>query len=263
MSNETPMILMDIETLAELVEPDRRHVWLVAAPKTGSTWLNAILTSTLGWPTNALAIGGDRREQEIEICTMLPFLAGNLFSQHQHCRFSSVTADFINKFNVKVVLHGRNLFDSLVSFRDYTAEGFVEIPMAYIDEDFATLAPEQQLDFVIDLVTPWYLNFYGSWFMSKQRGEVDYVWSPYESLLEDTPKATQNVLMGVGEVRSAEQILASMELVSTMPTRLNVGRIGRGDKILTAEQKERVYRLMDYYPKIDFSSVLHKPEITA
>lgn len=235
--------LLNPECLVELVDPARKHVWLVAAPKSGSTWLNAILCNALGWPANSLAIGGERREQEVYFNAMLPYLEGNLFSQHQHCRLSEVTADFVRHFRVKVVLHGRNLLDSLVSFRDFAASGSITVPMAYIDSNFAAMTPERQLDFIVDMVTPWYLNFYASWSDST----VDYYWSSYEKLLENPVEAVGSILQWIDVERSEEQVQTALTRAASMPMRFNVGQTGRGKELLTPEQQARVHRLVNYY----------------
>ena len=55
---------MTNQQIARLISPTRKHVWLIAAPKSGSPWLGAILESVYGWPRVPLLDCYDRREQE-------------------------------------------------------------------------------------------------------------------------------------------------------------------------------------------------------
>ena len=86
----------------------------------------------------------------------------------------------------------------------------------------------RQLDLVIDLAVPWYLNFYASWFTGRQTGEVDFLWIDYESLCRDTAGQLRRIVEYLGLSRSDAEIEEAMRKAVAAPTRLNVGRAGRG-----------------------------------
>jgi hypothetical protein len=247
--------VLDDNFIAGRISPNRKHVWLVAAPKSGSTWLSELLADLLGWQTNRLVRWYHRREPEVELRAMLPYTDCNLFSHHQHCRFSDPTRAFIEQFRVRVVLQGRNLFDTVVSCRDHLLQEDLAIPMAYADRSFLDLSEERQLSFVVDLIVPWYLNFYGSWFAAKQSGEVDFHWVNYSDLRQDTRGTLQNILRSMGESRTEDQVSAAIDRVAKAPTRLNVGKNGRGAATLLPVHIERILQLRSYYPALDFSPI--------
>lgn len=247
--------VLDDNFIAGRVAPSRKHAWLVAAPKSGSTWLTRMLIQLLGWQPHMLVPTWDRREQEIDVRRMLEFPNVDLFTIQQHCRYSGPTCDFIKNFRVQVILQGRNLWDSVVSLRDHFLQESTITPVCYADDTFRSQPLVRQLDWVIDLAVPWFLSFYASWFTGRQAGEVDFFWIDYESLCRDTAGQLRRIVQHLGLSRSDDEIEEAIQQTVGAPTRLNVGRAGRGAEMLTQGQKDRIAHLRAYYPHIDFSPV--------
>ena len=154
-----------------------------------------------------------------------------------------------------MILQGRNLFDTCVSVRDHFVKQDTISPIAYVDQSFLALPEQRQFDFLVDLVVPWYLNFFATWFEGKRRGEVDYCWVSYEKLVQDPAATLKRILDYVGESRTDADVDAALQIASKSPTRLNVGRMGRGKEVLTERQQARIRELRDFYPHIDFSPI--------
>ena len=138
--------------------------------------------------------------------------------------------------------------------------------MAYADDSFALFFEQRQLDFVIDLVVPWYLNFYCSWFAARAQGEIDYFYVGYEDLFSDPQAMLRGILKFLGESRSEQEIQNAIAMAPEVGrevggpgpgggTRFNVGTIGRGDGTLSVDQKERIRHLGHYYAHIDLSPI--------
>jgi hypothetical protein len=250
-----PAKVLDDDFIAARISPSRKHAWLVAAPKSGSTWLTNMLRQLLGWQPTSLVATWDRREQEIDLRRMLEFPDIDLFSIQQHCRFSGPTRDFIKKFHVQVILQGRNLWDSVVSLRDHFLRESTITPVCYVDRTFLEQPLDRQLDLVIDLAVPWFLNFYASWLTARQAGEVAFCWIDYESLCFDAAGQLRRILDYLGVARSDEKVDEAIGKAIGAVTRLNVGRVGRGAEVLSQAQKGRIAQLRSYYPKVDFSLV--------
>ncbi len=253
--NSWPEDVLDDDFIAHRVASGRKHAWLVAAPKSGSTWLTILLEQLLGWQSHTLVDSYDRREQEIDIRRMLMYPDVDLFSIQQHCRFSTATYQFVQRFNVRVILQGRNLWDTLVSLRDHLVKESLVTPICFVDEAFLSHAPDRQMDWVIDLAVPWYFNFYASWFTGRQRGEVEFLWVNYESLFRDTAGQLQRIIDYLGVSRSEIEIESAIHNAVDASTRLNVGRTGRGEEMLTQAQKDRIARLRSFYSQLDFTSI--------
>jgi hypothetical protein len=259
--------ILDIDFLVRRISPTRKHAWHVAAPKSGSTWLTMSLSNLLGWTDNTLAINGwDRREQVVDFRNMLNNRSLDLFSLHQHCPFSNTEKAFIDKFRVEVILQGRDMLDTIVSCYDHLRSISTCQSWAYFDEAFASLDSQQQMDAVVDLVVPWYLKFYCSWFAARSRGEVRFLWITYEEMLRDPSAVLRRVIDYLGESRTDGQIADALRdapkrgsVVLGQPPggamKFNVGKAGRGQAMLSAKQKDRVRQLRGYYPHIDLSPV--------
>jgi hypothetical protein len=248
--------LLDDRVLGSRIAPGRKHAWIIAAPKTGSTWLSVLLEKLLAWRTVTLTSGCSlRREQEPDIRQMVRFPGKNILSPHLHCRASESTVKFINQFHIKPIVQVRNVYDTMVSFRDHCLKGGLAVPMAYIDEEFLRYNQEKQFQFLIDLVLPWYLNFYASWFQVEGLSGNNLFFVNYDELRLDTKKVLVNILDYLGESRTDTEINQAIKEAGGTNTLKNKAVPGRGQLLLTERQRERIRELRGYYPHIDFSMV--------
>ncbi|MDA1184526.1 MAG: sulfotransferase domain-containing protein [Acidobacteria bacterium] len=239
--------------LRQLRENIDKHVWLVCAPKSGSTWLTRIFKDALKWPSVALVSGFDHREQELDLSPLLAKgTTGNLLTPHQHCRYSSYTHQVIDALDTKVILQVRNLFDTVMSLYDHLTDDETSIPSAFTNEHlWDALDPDTRQAFIVDLVLPWYFNFYCGWVTSTlyTDGRIELV--TYEDLKHDTLGTVSSLLDYCGEHRESAHIQAALDRQETRKNRLNKGVIGRGDS-LPDHLKERVRSFTRYYPGVDF-----------
>jgi hypothetical protein len=230
------------------------HLWHIAAPKSGSTWLKTILTELLDWKVCPLIPLHKGREQEIETINLLySSMQDFCFSPQQHCRYSDSTKRIIERLEIKPVLQYRNIFDAVISFYDHCNEMGLIFPMAYMDEhNWKGLSDTKKLDFVIDLIVPWYFNFYGGWFSSDLIKDGKILLVSYEDLIADPHKEVKRILDWIGIEKTDDEIHSSILSAAQKKTRKNVGISGRG-VILSNEQKQKIRTMASYYPQIDFS----------
>lgn len=248
-------IEVDDRLIAGRVSPRRKHVWLVAPPKSGSTWLSALLIELLGWPVVPLQNGYYQREQEVDRRPILNYPTVNIFSPHQHCRASQPTLDFIRECRVTTIVQSRNVFDSIISFRDHLVSKDGELPMVCADTSYAELSEQEQYDFVIEMMLPWYMNFYGTWFRQLKDSPGLAFLAPYERLVTDPHLMLREILDFVGEQRTGAEIDLAIEKAKGRFTRKNKGVIGRGNQTLTTAQISKIQGYRKYFPRIDFSVV--------
>lgn len=245
----------DNDCLAARVCSQRKHAWIVAAPKSGSTWLSRMLRELLGWPEVALVNGYNRREQEVDIRPLLRYPKGNILSPHQHCRASEPTVDFIKKFRVRPIIQTRNIFDTVVSLRDHLSKESVDWSMAYVDHTFHGLDEDKQYQFIIEMFLPWYFNFYASWFKVEGINPSDIHFIRYEELVTNPPETLAKVLHFLNENRTTAEISEAIRRTTSQNTRLNKGVSGRGDRLLGEQHKSKIREMRQHYPHIDFSMV--------
>lgn len=229
------------------------HVWHIAAPKSGSTWLTTILKELLHWNVSPLIPSYDRREQEIsELNLVYPAMNNFVFSPHQHCRYSEATHKIIDKMNIRPLLQYRNIFDTVISFYDHCNRGELNFPMAYMDKvNWECLDENKKMDFIIDMIIPWYFNFYAGWFSSDLVQDEKILLISYEELVSDPSHQVKRIIQWIGIEKTEDEINTSISSSFINKTRKNVGIRNRGSA-LRLDQKQRIRNMADYYPSIDF-----------
>ncbi|MEM9773001.1 MAG: sulfotransferase domain-containing protein [Chloroflexota bacterium] len=243
------------DAIYNMISTSRNHLWLIAAPKSGSTWLSRILLNYLEWPEVSLIYHYDHREQEVDVRKLLSHKDENIFTPNQHCRVSSATLDFIKKARVSPVLLVRNIYDSVFSNLDHYNSESVQTPMAFMDNhNWEKLSDSKKVNYLVDLLVPWYFNFYAGWFSSELKKSGELCVLTYEELKEDPFTATSKVLNHFHIEISDAKLKSSIELTKNQNTRRNVAKIGRGSR-LTKAQKRKIQKLCSYYPEIDFSII--------
>ncbi len=231
----------------------KKHVFLICAPKSGSTWLTNILKRILKWKIVKLLPAFEHREQEIDLAPLSESNAkGKIFSPHQHLRYSHHTENIINILDSYVILQLRNIFDTIISYKDHLDKESVKVPAAFMnDENWKLLNDEQKLAFVVDLVVPWYFNFYCGWMTSNLHKEGRIKIITYSDMKKDAFTTVKSILEYIKEPFSDQEIHNAMEKVAKKNTRKNKGVSGRGNQ-LSDELKKRVISYTKYYPSIDF-----------
>lgn len=244
------------ELIEYLVPRRRKHAALISSPKSGSTWLGTVLEPLLGWHILHLLPYYGRREQEPEIHRLLLAPRNkNVFTPSEHCRYNGEILNLFKVARSQVIFQFRNIFDMVVSFRDHMNSEGVHWSMAYVDEDtWNSFDDERKLDLIVDMIVPWYFNFYCGWITS------EFIKDPsraiivrYENLREDTVGEVQRVCEFLGEPKNAEDVSAAIELSSRKNTRKNKGVVGRGTTQLNDAQRERIIHYTRYYPTVDFT----------
>jgi hypothetical protein len=249
---------LDAETLfrsfwIEALPCDARHVLLACFPKSGSTWLSEILSRLPGFIKADLVPGYDRREQELCFERLLVYHAQNYVAQH-HCRYSQATERCLRAFSIKPVILIRNIFDCVVSLRDHIDGGASDParligPTAYIPDDYFGWPEDVRIDFIIDMIVPWYFNFYLGW-----RDCPDALWVSYEELVRDPPATIRRITDALCLDAKDAAIEHALHAASLQPTRRNVAVIGRGGS-LSEKHRQRICQLSSYYPNRDFGPI--------
>ena len=239
-----------------LLPRKRSHLWVIAAPKTGSTWLSKILENYLDWEVRSLTSAYDRREQEPSLRALAESASiDKVLWKHQHTRASKSTIDLIRHAAILPIIQTRDIHDTVISFSDHFDHESTICPMAYMDDQqWRRLDDAARTQFMIDMVAPWYFNFYAGWFASDLvRNKIAYV-CRYENLKSDPRAELIKICEHFGLPLNDRRAQSAVERAASQPTRLNHGVIGRG-ATLSDEQKATLARMRSYYSDIDFSAV--------
>lgn len=226
----------------------RTHILLACMPKSGSTYLSSSIGRLPGFRRTSLTSGASRAEQEINFRVALRKSKYNYISQ-QHVRYHSRTAEAIQVFQLTPVVLVRDIFDCVVSIRDHWRRESVRGPMAYVLERHLDMEDRDLDRMIVQMVIPWYINFYVSWTRCD-----DALWLRYEDVVSDPADAVTRILERANHEADSKAILAAVQESDPAMERKNVGRSGRG-ACLAEAQKQAIREYRSFYPDIDFSLI--------
>ena len=228
-----------------------------AMPKSGSTFLARAVAEATGYQHTYLAYAYGNGEQELYLPNVIDAYGRGTVTQ-QHFKANQHNLEILKDYAIRPVVLIRNIFDALVSVRDHLAQERLDnLPGVHVGTEFRELEPAQQIDFVTDMVAPWYVAYFVSWHAADAAG-VPFLWLSYEDAAADWPGAVARVLAHGGLSRPAPDIARAVDVTAQKPRqhiRLNRGVAGRGESTLSACQRERVMRLARHYPSVDFSRI--------
>ena len=219
-------------------------------PKSGSSYLSALISNLSGYSVASYVPYEGRREQELsEVHIEKVKELENQVAQH-HVRASEATLHLIRAYNLTPLVLVRNIFDCVVSLSDHMKNKSPVFPSGYFDERLAGLAIEDRINAVIDLAVPWYINFYVSWWHARPGAIVTY-----EDLILGGPERQAEYLQALGVKTDYQAVLTACQLTRQQGTRFNVGKPGRGRMLVDECGRQRIERFASYYPDVDFSPI--------
>jgi hypothetical protein len=230
----------------------QKRLLLACFPKSGSTLLALILASLPGFRKISLVPDYGRREQELALeCLLQAERSGGHFVAQHHVRYSRETARLMAMFSLRPIVLVRNLCDVVLSIRDHLRTGEQVIAQAYVPLGVAQWTNERLEKFIVEMVLPWYFNFYASCAECANRVEVTY-----EDLVADPPSVVRQIRNQAGIEATDAEILAAVEAAqaSRASTRFNVGLPNRGQQ-LSPQIVAQIRKLGDYYRFMDLSSL--------
>jgi len=200
--------------------------------------------------------GYKRNEQDLYLPRVIDSI-GREVIVYQHAKASDRSLEILKSLGAPVIVHTRNIYDCMVSLRDYYESlGVVDrMPFVPIVEHYVDLTEEQKLDLFIDMAAPWYINHYVSWSVADRNKEVPILWTSYKSLVCDPKSCLERILEFCEVDVHVDDVEAALDGVDEKKSRFNRGVIGRGGDGLSNSQKERIGNMARYFPDIDFSSI--------
>ena len=160
----------------------------------------------------------------------------------------------INTYRIKNIILTRNIFDAVVSLVDHIEHERRTHHIACTDPSYYSLSETEKADFVIEMMVPWYVTFYVSWYMATENKQVDALWMTYEDLIDNEGEFWERV----GEFCGQK---IDHGTFTTQGLRFNVGKVGRGER-LTDNQKDAIIGYARFYPEIDFTRMGIGPSLT-
>jgi len=243
----------NINNFVEMQRSSFDYVLLACMPKSGSTYMRRIFGSFPEFSEVNFVPGYGQREQELCEYTMYKTVEGakSCIAQ-QHVRYSSETGKIINKFDLKVIVLVRNIFDVIISIYDHWSNESTVGPLGTIPENWIYWQKETAYEFIIDMIIPWYFNFYVSWLTCPIKHNIVFI--NYDNFMDNKPKVINDICLGL-KINTGDTNIEKISVeTENKNTRKNIGEAGRG-AVLPEGVKEKVRRMSAYYDGIDFSSI--------
>jgi glycosyltransferase involved in cell wall biosynthesis len=237
---------------------DKTVMVIAAAPRTGSTFLTNVLCRVTGLRYFRLSSAYSTNEHDIYLPSLCLAKARGCISQ-MHMKGTFHNAELMRIFGAKPVVLVRRIYDIVVSMAHDLREkeklpgfgsGINGYSFIWQNEDVKNLDDQRLLDLVVDLIVPWYVNFIVSWDSLARNGNLEILWVTYEEMMADKKETINRVLSFAGLNASVDTL---EESIAAKYRTFHIGNVGRGDTLLSAEQKCRIRHLCAYYPDTDFS----------
>lgn len=252
----TRLALRFVSKLRRTMYSDSRMIVLSSMPKSGSTFLARSLVDVTGYRDISLACAWGNVEEELYLPKVIDAYGRGTVAK-QHFRANSHNIEVLETYRIRPVVLVRNVFDAFVSVRDhFEHESLHNLPGLYVDDRLLELDFERQMDFIIDIMGPWYIGYFVSWCKAEASG-VPFLWMSYEDAIADWPSAVSRVLEYYGVHRPLSEIIAATDTLTHGPrreSRLNQGIVGRGNRMLSPSQRKKLVQLTRYYD-CDFSRI--------
>ncbi|MEP6846587.1 MAG: hypothetical protein ABI861_11310 [Panacibacter sp.] len=175
---------------------------------------------------------------------------------HQHTLGTEGNIYYLNKYDISTVVLTRNIYDALYSLYEHLEKyknkwPIFEYPAGYFDGSF-----EKKISFIVNMLAPWFIRFYVSWFKAKQQGLINTVWLSYESFVDHKINLLNRIEKQLKIEPSSFITAADIDNVNREEWRFNKGITGRGVALIADEHKTVIQQMMSYYPEVDFGMIV-------
>lgn len=245
-----------------------KGVLIACMPNSGSTYLSALIASLPGYRREHLVPWYDRREQELgEQEIRDAFLATDVlreavgtgtvtasyrprgFVAQHHVRYTDETKRLIKTYDLVPVVLVRNIYDVVVSLHDHVAKSSPYTSAAWIDEGILDWPDDRLHEFLVNMVVPWYFNFYVSWWKAQHKLLVTY-----EDLIRSPRQEVARIARFGWLGWDRQGFDAILQRAGGEDIRMNVGGTGRGS-VLDQALRDRIRKYVSYYPDVDFGPI--------
>jgi len=178
------------------------------------------------------------------------------FVAHMHMLALPANLHFLEAFGIRPIVIKRNIPDMLASYWDMLdgdAEARKDGLNCHIPPDFPALPRAAKADFMIDIIGPWYVNYYAGWLAYAARQPDDVLVLDYQGLHDEPEAVLQAVIAHMGYSRTLQECAIACAYVwrNRGEYRYNRGEVGRGRQYFTPEHLARLARMMRPYPNLE------------
>ena len=242
----------------------KNNVVIISAfPKSGSSYLNNLCATLFDYNKDIACFIRKSNEQDLYLPKIEELLLLNGTVVRHHFRATHNNIQIIEENNLKNIVLVRNIYDVLVSWKDDFLKGLPKQNtciggfggIGYVSKSFLELSNQKQNEYLIDILAPWLIQYYASWYNYAQNNSNILILT-YEDLVENTSSNLKNIGSFHEKDFSQDYIDNVINKVSLQleSNNFNVGKQGRGN-ILSKDLIEKTKKFKLYYPEVDFSLI--------
>jgi hypothetical protein len=238
---------------------ERRPVLLLAfAPKVAGTFFRQVaMYAVKGELFRTSHAQGGR-----DGCPYLPYLLACYLDKdlpeivvHIHMQAFTSNRHLLSAFGIRPVIMLRNVPDTLASFWDMLETDPVaraQCLNCVVPDNFTELSHLQKVDFILDIVAPWYASYFASWKSYVDELPQQVCVLRYSNFSQDAASSIQLAVAHAGFAASRDDCAKALARVipDQNKLRFNKGVEGRGKRYFTAGQIAEISRKLSHYPQL-------------
>lgn len=236
----------------------RPFLLLAFAPKCAGTYFRQAAMQTIGAQLIRMCHAQGGRDGTLYLPNVLATCLDDTAPAtvtHLHMQALTANRHFIEALGLKPVIMIRSIADTLASFLDMLevdpvarAEGLnCQIPANFCDMDRG-----EKLDFMIDVIAPWYASYFATWksFVAEEPATVCVL--HYRDFCTEPAETLYKAISHAGFVTTLFKCRQSVEEVwrAKENYRYNKGVHGRGKDYFSPAHVTRLKKLLSYYPQL-------------
>lgn len=238
----------------------RRPLLLLAfAPKSAGTYFREAAIRAIGGELIRMCHAQAGRDGTLYLPNMLArCLDDEALHTVTHIHMQALTGNrnFMKAFGLKPVIMIRNLADMLASLLDM----FEADPVAraegvncQVPADFCGMERAAKLDFMIDVIAPWYASYFATWKSFVDEDPQTVCVLRYRDFCQNPAEILHKAVTHAGFVTTRHKCIQALEAVwrDKGNYRFNKGVSGRGQTYFSPGHFARLRRLLSYYPQLE------------
>ncbi|GAA0556347.1 sulfotransferase [Rhizomicrobium electricum] len=244
----------------------RKAVVLAFPPKAGGTFLRTAIIKAIDGQLVRIVHALAGRDATPYLPTLLRYFEGGVTDKtlvtHVHMLALGANLHLMNAFAIKPVVMVRSIPDMLASYWDMIEsddDALRDGLNCHIPPNFRTLAQNAKADFIVDILAPWYVNFYAGWIAYAAAAPDKVLMIDFRVFQQNPAGVVAGILDHVGlpcDTKACEAGVAyAWEIRSAL--RFNKGEGGRGAAYFRPVHLKRLTRMAAHYPVLaDWCDVL-------
>lgn len=236
----------------------RPLVLLAFAPKSAGTFFRSAVIEAIDGQLGRIVHAEGGRDPSPYLPYLLSYFMGGMTADtlvtHIHMPASVGNRHIIDAFDLKPVIMIRSIPDMLASFLDML-EKDPATPMGLsflVPDGFAAMPRAQKADLLIDILAPWYVQYFANWisFANEAPGRICIL--TYDDFCTDPAASLEKALAHAGVPRDREECKEALDAVWEERNifRYNRAQQGRGGRYFTPAQIECIARMLSYYSQL-------------